>query len=820
VRASGFPQIEERTRFTVTPPTLDMEDANIEAQAAGDHWEIVAWWRSRTPYRGSASTTLPGVADAEEAGASTRHVVRLHGPVPAGTVTVRLAGRAEGESVRRDVGELSVEVPRVWLAGSEDSHPDAPPGTPMPRAVAWNDGDENDLFMESPPSGETYGVVRWLEFQRPGDALVDRGSSAGLFTGIPVDAADADGDGLGELVVFRLDGWSVWEAEDADGFPTRRVHQQSADTSVPVRFVLTDGGVRLLVASGSSVFLYRAGESGYDLAGQADGSGRALKLPGEVADIDGDGVPEAIFADETGDVVVFRVGASGVERVVVQALAHPMSGKFMAISGTAPAQLLAASLEPSGADAEAELARAAVRVTRLAWTEEGFEERRSVSIAGFSAERDLQFLDLGAEVALLRRGARFDDLIVWNGGLDWGGALESSRVTRVDRAVRYGYPNFYHVLWSGSAGVDPGEQRVWNTLPLGLAERGLRSPRVESASEIPDGLRLVLAWDEEGCGPGTVVWVGSSGAPQRRVAVNGLRAVDTLSVGASATYHVLAGNCTWPTLTVTALTPSPQPALEWDDAGRILASFARPLGAPPQDVRLRGEAGDILPSAIQLDRTGARLVVSFPPGALPHSLFITGAVDTAGLPAGGAWHLALPLPPAPADATPVLADVEYFAGPLPRLIVHGRPAVSDSCDAPFVLEPGGLLPRIFARILYPAGVILALDEPLRAGAYTLSVRPDCLPAGANPLGISRSFRVGVAMFPNPLRLGEPLVLENVLPGSEVEVLDVAGRVRTSWRVSNERERRDLGDLPPGLYFIRLQEVADGSRTTRKLVVLR
>jgi hypothetical protein len=446
-----------------------------------------------------------------------------------------------------------------------------------------------------------------------------------------VDATDADGDGLGvgRLSVGR---WSVWEAETSDGFPVRR-RTGSRRLQRAGRFVSTSGGVRLLVVSGSGVRLYRAVETGYELAGQADGSGRALKLPGEVADIDGDGAPEAIFADETGVMVVFRIGAEVIERVAVQSLAHAMSGKFMAISGTTPAELLAVSVESSGADADLEIARASVRVTRLAWTGSGFEEVNALSFAGLSAERDLQFMDLAPGVVLLRRGPRLDAIFSPHGALVWGGSLESSQLARVEGAVRYG-PVYYTLLWLGGSGADPGEL-------LHLSGRlsyssGLRPPRVASASLIPEGLRLVVAWEDEGCNPSTLL-VGQDEAPPRIVSSGGLSAVDTLSMGVTVDYALQSNDCTWPTLTVTALEPSPPPTLEWDGPVRILASFARPLGAPPQNVRLRGEAGDIVPSAVQLDRTGARLVVSFPADTLPDSLFITGAVDTAGLPVGGAW---------------------------------------------------------------------------------------------------------------------------------------------------------------------------------------
>ena len=239
-------------------------------------------------------------------------------------------------------------------------------------------------------------------------------------------------------------------------------------------------------------------------------------------------------------------------------------------------------------------------------------------------------------------------------------------------------------------------------------------------------------------------------------------------------------------------------------------------------MRLRGETGDILPSAIQIDRSGTRLVVSLAEGVVPDSLFLTGAVDTtAGLPVGGTLDLALPLPPSPAEATPVLADIKYFAGPLPRLIVHVRPAFIESCDAPFVLEPGGLLPRIFAHFLYPPGVILALDEPLARRNLHAQPRSRLPPRRGLPARAIPELPGGRdASSRNPLRLGEPLVLENVSPGSKVEILDVAGRVRASWRVAGDRDQRTLDDLAPGLYFIRLQEITAGNMTTRRLVVLR
>ena len=240
----------------------------------------------------------------------------------------------------------------------------------------------------------------------------------------------------------------------------------------------------------------------------------------------------------------------------------------------------------------------------------------------------------------------------------------------------------------------------------------------------------------------------------------------------------------------------------------------------PQDVRLRGKTGDVVPSAIQLDRTGSRLVIAFAPEAAPDSLFMAGAVDTAGLPAGGTWDLSLMLPDPLADTTVVIAEAGYIRDASgARIVASVRGSIRATCAAPFHLEPGNL------ELNWVSGpgaeeVTLGLERPLRAGTYTLSLDPQCVASGGSLLGLSRSFRVGVLVFPNPLGLGEALVLENAAPGSEVEILDVAGRVRASWRTTGDRDRRILDDLAPGLYFIRLQDVTSGEAATRKLVVLR
>ena len=76
------------------------------------------------------------------------------------------------------------------------------------------------------------------------------------------------------------------------------------------------------------------------------------------------------------------------------------------------------------------------------------------------------------------------------------------------------------------------------------------------------------------------------------------------------------------------------------------------------------------------------------------------------------------------------------------------------------------------------------------------------------------------IFPNPLCIGEPLTMENLEPGSRVELLDVSGRVRAAWRAERGRMSRPVEGLAPGLYFIRAQEAGSGSRVVRKLLLMR
>ena len=606
--------------------------------------------------------------------------------------------------------------------------PTPPAGTPMPRAVIGGAVGDRDLFMECPPRR---GNLRRREVAHTSGARHGTAGATlfrGPLPGIP-SMPPIGYDGLGELSrssaqVGRVE--PCRKRKPGTGFPIPpRAH---APRRPACRCDSFDERRRAVAGRVREQHAHLSRRRDRLRACRPGGRQRArVEATGEVADIDGDGGPEAVFADEWGDLVVFRVGASSVETLAVQAMEHPQSGKFLKITGTAPAELLAwcaVEAAPARARIWSSLARpCGCRGWRGRGAARGTEPRRRRRVSterGRATSRRGTLGRLAQTRAPPRCPLRADSL-------EWAGELRCLVAgTRRWRGVlwRLGF----NVIWMGGAADARGEERVTTGI-LSAPRAGLRPPRVASASRIPEGQRLVLAWEGEGCDAPTMTMT-RAGAPPRNVSVEGLIAVDTLALGVTATYEVRSTDCVWPTLTVTALEPSPPPALEWDGPARVLASFARPLGAAPHDVRLRGETGDILPvsgparslgdEARGFAGRGRRARFAPPDGSGGH-----------GRPArGGTWDLALPLPPSPAEATPVLADIEYFAGPLPRLIVHVRPAFFDSCDAPFVLEPGGLLPRLFAHFLYPPGVILALDEPCAPEPTRSASIPTACPPGS------------------------------------------------------------------------------------------
>jgi hypothetical protein len=118
----------------------------------------------------------------------------------------------------------------------------------------------------------------------------------------------------------------------------------------------------------------------------------------------------------------------------------------------------------------------------------------------------------------------------------------------------------------------------------------------------------------------------------------------------------------------------------------------------------------------------------------------------------------------------------------------------------------------------PAQREVPLPAALAAGLYTLRLGPGC--AGAGGAGEARSFQVSLAVYPNPLRGDEALVVENAPPGSLATLLDLAGREVRAWTVGAVPGQEALTGIASGLYFLRLTDAAGTRLALQKLVVLR
>jgi hypothetical protein len=139
------------------------------------------------------------------------------------------------------------------------------------------------------------------------------------------------------------------------------------------------------------------------------------------------------------------------------------------------------------------------------------------------------------------------------------------------------------------------------------------------------------------------------------------------------------------------------------------------------------------------------------------------------------------------------------------------------CDAPLRLDPPG-----WDLKASPDGtwrLRADLPRPLSPGEYTLRLREECLEGERSTLGQERDFRVGIAVYPNPLPPGADLTVENLEPGSRIRVLDVAGRERLSLRIDGPAQTLPL-DLAPGLYLLRLEAPSGTLLALQKLVVIR
>ncbi len=831
--------LEKRLRFRVPPAELPIDDLVLELQASADRgWDAVATWRSSSPYQGSARLAVGEVESdfAREVSVATHHAVRLRGPIPVGTHEARIYGRAGGSGEEALLATRTLEVPPALQTVDAAGLVRTPPGTPMRRAVDWDGDGLPEFLVEGPPAGgDPYGTVRrfeWAGTVLP-PAAVD--SSSGLFTGIPVDAADADGDGLAELVVYRLDGWSVWEAEHPGGFPDRPIFQPGMDDGVPVGFVDTPEGVRLLEVEENRLRILRSDPvDGYVVTADVAGTGGRLSTRGTAADLDGDGRPEAVFPDENGALVLFRLTPDGA---VSLGGASPPGPRILAAvsvsrAGRRPA-LVTAEIDPSTPGAEGDLERGAVRVRRWGWTSLGPLPGPSLAFAGLISAPELELLawpparDTDSSRVVLRRGNRYDAVRIEGNGLSWE-PLFTSDLAHVEGSGIF--PHGVSVggrtaipLWTGATtGISsPGEAVV--LVPGGTAGVGGSPLRVVRAGPTADSrLRLVVEWEEDGCAPLGTIYRSSNGDGFRAIPVPaGARSVvDTVSLGARVRYETLLVDCDRAPAILLAREPQ-RPVPTWLAPGRLAISFDPPVAMGPEEVRVWvGGVGEP-PDAAQVDRDGARMLVSFS-GPPPDSLEVVGAWDTDGLPLGGAVRAVFPVPAIPADARPpVLATVAYRSraeGGVLEVTLGGGPFAA-SCPEPFRLDPPGE-PLAYEETPEPGTLRIPLAAPLAPGAYTLAFAPDCLAGTAVGPGRERRFLVGLAVYPNPVRAGAELTVENADPGTRVELLDVSGRRGWTWRLGSGTDRRPMTDTAPGLYFLRIENPEGRLQEVRKLVVLR
>ena len=76
------------------------------------------------------------------------------------------------------------------------------------------------------------------------------------------------------------------------------------------------------------------------------------------------------------------------------------------------------------------------------------------------------------------------------------------------------------------------------------------------------------------------------------------------------------------------------------------------------------------------------------------------------------------------------------------------------------------------------------------------------------------------MYPNPVRPGQKVIVEGVLPGTRITFCDVNGQERLAWRSAGLIETRSVDDLAPGLYFVRFENTEGKTLGIEKLAIIR
>ena len=797
--------IEERSRAFLPAPFAHADSIVVEAQADSAGWSLAAWWSSPERQQGALRLFGPDVVErfAVEAALGRHHGVRLEAPVPAGPSTLDVLGRS-GETLPFEfLSERPVVIPPFLTAWDAQRGVDFPPGTPMPHVLDQDGNGFPEVFVEAPPSGNGYGFVKEYEVTGPG-AVVERGSSDPLFRGIPVDAADTDHDGRLELVVFRLDGWDVWEASTSSGFPDQLIHHET-DTR-PVRFVDGPGARGLLVVAGGALrLLGQDGSEEFALLSQSGTGLSDLQAQAAIGDYDGDSKDEVAIPNQDGDIVIFQLSDNSLS---LEGTIHgpvPFEPALATVSGAFPgSDLVTVERDPPFPNQEGDLDRASTRLRRWRWNGATYQTLSTLAFAGMVSPGHIQLVVNGYTI-WLRRDRWFDAVTFSGDDLAWRGRLYASSLPRVD-----GFTLLLTVddgmFWIGTSAGFPSEELVLNGHFPFLSGQPFG---VLSASTGVEGLDVVLGWDPYDCVFFSVMRNGNIRGSYP-LTVNGNQASDTIAMG--EVVHYTLSNVSCGTRTLDVLGRPIEPLVPRWEKSEIALDFSTPLRRGPlPEVLLRIANRLETPRAVHLYKEGKELLV-VPGKEAPDSVIVIGAWQEDGLPLGGTLRSAAAVPPFPGESSPtVIADVRYEpAGYVLHVTLGGD---SLACGGTLVLLPE----NIFFPISVPLRSFdLALGQPLGSGVHTLELQAPCVPEN----GSSRTFRVGRAMYPNPVRPGQNVVVEGIEPGTRIAFYDLNGQERLAWRATGITEIRSLDALAPGLYLVRFESTDGKTLGIEKLAIIR
>jgi len=785
----GFPVLEDRVRGNVYGyPSRDEAVETVVEDP--ESWGILATWTSSLPHQG-AVLVLPQDGFrrfADEATIGLHHAVRVSG-IPGGidAEVIPLSRGPDGAFYPATERRFHVGFPPV-IDRLRASLGDVPAGTPFSRTVDLNGNDIPEVLVEAPPGAATYGPVRAYEW-RQGSEFVRLGDSDDIL-GIPRAVGDSDGDGLLEIVVYRVDAWSVWEACAPGEFPACRVF--SSSQGVPVAVIEGRG---LLVVNGPRVQVLEAG-SGY-------AQGPMVRHPQEVdfaaeaavADVDGDGRLEAMLLDRNGALVQVELGSELVVENVSPGRGAPAGGPFLA--GDA---VLTAERDPDSIEFEGDLTRRVIRVRRWVRDGDGWVSPDSLAFAVGSGTTPARFHE-GSET-VVSRGGLLDAL---GPGLEWSGRL--AEVENGEAAVVFPLPGLPGpVAWVGGPGGEPGKLVGWGHHPFG--ETTVGEMRVVEAVEDATGLSLTLEW--LAC-PGGKLWRKSPGGDRVEIPTDGNRAEDYLTWGDEVVYVLETADCgdvTWPVRAAPVVVPRVS-----RDGGGLVVDLPVPLaaGVPLPEFSTRTDV--VVPvhaSLVDIEDGGRRIRLGFPRPD-PGGVIIENGWTADGLPIGGSTRWGIDLPPR--DAPPVIVSVRYEAEAKELWVTLQGPLPEPACPGAFSLEPEGLSPPYEAT---GTVAVLTLSTSLAGGVHTVSLNPACFPDYPS-LGASRDFLVGVSVYPNPVTGDGPLTLANLPGPGRVTLHDLRGDELRSWEVPAGTSRLSL-NVAPGLYMLRIE--SDKQVSIQKIAVRR